>query len=391
MSKICFVTEESINGIYTVITEVIKNWPNKNDKILILSNRNHWAVYNFKNKIKNAVYLNCPIYTPSDVCKILHIQNPSLIIKFFVKLLFFYYTPYAVLKIMVLLRDEKINIVFSHNGGVPGGYLPRVAIYASKISGILSALIIHNYPQNPHIRVYSFIRERLLGYCSTVIISVSKTCAKIITEKCQFNKEILLIHNGISLDQKNIKNLSEFDKSIHKRKLIFIGEISPRKGITVLLAALADLNLDFELDLYGEGDHSYLKDLKLLVSQYGLDQSVKFLGFDSKAYSYIQNYDALVLPSVGFESLPMVVLEAMRSSVPVVCTKIGGVGEMVIDNVSGYILDPGNIEQLASALKMIYGDPNGSKKMGIAGNQILREKFDIKFCALNYSKIFSTS
>ena len=154
MINICFATEESINGIYTVITELIKNWPNKNNNIYILSNRNHWAVYNFQNNIKNAIYLKCPIYTPSDIYKLFNLRNPSLIAKFVVKVLFFFYSPYAILIITRLLNKNKINQIYSHSGGVPGGYLPRIIIYASKLCNISSALIIHNYPQKPHIKLY---------------------------------------------------------------------------------------------------------------------------------------------------------------------------------------------------------------------------------------------
>jgi glycosyltransferase involved in cell wall biosynthesis len=87
------------------------------------------------------------------------------------------------------------------------------------------------------------------------------------------------------------------------------------------------------------------------------------------------------------DNLPTVIMEAMATGLPVVSTNIGGIPEMVIQNATGFLIQPGDIAALADAIEKLIDDRSLAQRLGEAGHQRAQELFSIEknvreLCAL---------
>jgi glycosyltransferase involved in cell wall biosynthesis len=97
--------------------------------------------------------------------------------------------------------------------------------------------------------------------------------------------------------------------------------------------------------------------------------------------------DAFCLPSFA-EGVPVVLMEAMASALPVVTTRIAGIPELVDDGVSGYVLAPGRDDFLADALADLARNPHRARAMGRAGRDKVRAEFDVRTSAAELKRVF---
>ncbi len=135
----------------------------------------------------------------------------------------------------------------------------------------------------------------------------------------------------------------------------------PRKGLEVLLEALKlvrDQNFDVRLRCVGPFETpEYESEINDQVDQLQLNQHVEFTGFVDDIPTAMTHLDAMVLPSLFGEGLPMVVLEAMAAAVPVIATKVEGTPEAISHDVEGLLALPGNAEDLAHQItRLVSGE-----------------------------------
>mgnify|MGYP000138531257 CR=1 FL=1 len=134
--------------------------------------------------------------------------------------------------------------------------------------------------------------------------------------------------------------------------ILFVGRLHPIKSIDTLILAAAQLmqrNRKFSLVIVGDGGEA--SRLKQMVEELKLSAHIYLIG--SQAHSdiagWMQTANVLCLSS-KMEGLPNVILEALTMSLPVVASDVGGIPEAVIDGHNGYLVPPGDIDQLADAL-----------------------------------------
>ena len=145
-----------------------------------------------------------------------------------------------------------------------------------------------------------------------------------------------------------------------KKRLLTVALLTPIKGIPYLLEALAQLREkrdDFVLDIVGDGPNR--AEYEELTRKLGLQDVVRFRGLKTKqeVAEFMRKADVFVLPS-EWENLPCVIIEAMASGLPIVATNVGGIPEMVSNEV-GRLAPPGDPEALARALDYMldhYGE-----------------------------------
>jgi glycosyltransferase involved in cell wall biosynthesis len=131
------------------------------------------------------------------------------------------------------------------------------------------------------------------------------------------------------------------------RRLLFVGLLVRRKGLHLLLQALASAELPAGVRLDVAGDGPERMELERQRDRLGLSDRVEFLGYRSDVPALLASADAFVLPS-EMEQQPLVLIEAMGSGKPVIGTDVGGVAEMVGD--AGLVVPPGDVAALAAAL-----------------------------------------
>ncbi len=157
-----------------------------------------------------------------------------------------------------------------------------------------------------------------------------------------------------------------------------IGTFEERKGQPVLLDAISKLVQgslpNVHLMLVGEGpDEQMLKDK---VKTMGLEKHVTIFPFTREPIYVFERINALVLSSLFKEGLPNVLLEAMSMKIPVVSSKMAGVPEIVENGKTGYMVEPGDNQQLADAITELWIDKEAFAEMCENGRKLMLEKFD---------------
>ncbi len=165
-------------------------------------------------------------------------------------------------------------------------------------------------------------------------------------------------------------------------RVLFAGRLIERKGLPVLLRALARVAREREvvLDLVGEG-HERPR-LERLAADLGLAERVRFHGWVSpeELDRLYRACTVFVLPSVvdshgDTEGLGVVLIEALRYRKPVIGSDVGGIPDIVEDGVSGLLVPPGDPEALAQALRRVLDDPALARRLGEDGFQYVAQKF----------------
>ncbi len=148
----------------------------------------------------------------------------------------------------------------------------------------------------------------------------------------------------------------------------FAGRISTEKGIDTLLAAAAQMP-DVPFKVAGDGP-------ALLELQGKAPRNVEFVGRlgPKELGEFYCRSRMLVVPSVCFEQFPMVVLEAMGRALPVIGSRIGGLPEIIEEDRTGNLFEPGNPEDLVGKVRRLWENPQLCRQMGIAGRKkVMRE------------------
>jgi glycosyltransferase involved in cell wall biosynthesis len=164
--------------------------------------------------------------------------------------------------------------------------------------------------------------------------------------------------------------------------ILFFSNLVESKGVYILLDALRLLRqngLDFHCDFVGsEGDVS-AKMLTKKVKEYSLDDYVTFSGFKSGPgkETMFSDADIFVHPSY-LDCMPLVILEAMQHSLPVVSTFEGAIPDTVEDGVTGFLVQPKDPRALADKLELLIRNPELQKSMGMAGREKYEKEFTIE-------------
>lgn len=161
----------------------------------------------------------------------------------------------------------------------------------------------------------------------------------------------------------------EVSDSAPGRTVAFVGRLSPEKGIADFIAAARLLpSIPFAV----AGDPSHIPDLVRAAPA-----NVCFHGFLSGAAldAFYQDIRMLVAPSRWFEGFPNTIGQAMACARPVIASRIGALPEIVEDNVTGLLFDPGNIPMLVDRIQGLYQNPQTCRAMGQAGRGKLDREY----------------
>ena len=170
------------------------------------------------------------------------------------------------------------------------------------------------------------------------------------------------------------------------------------KGQEYLIKAcqlLKQKNIKFSLHFVGDGPDE--EQLKQLTNNLELTDHVTFYGRlpQLEISQLLQNTDVLVQPSVPTkngrrEGIPVVLMEAMSSSVPVISSQLSGIPELIENNHSGILVEPRDIEGIANALECYYNDPLLRKKHASNGLEKVRAEFDQSSNALTLFQLIKS-
>src|SRR5215218_7505499 len=165
--------------------------------------------------------------------------------------------------------------------------------------------------------------------------------------------------------------------------ILCVGRLVAIKAHGVLLEAVAALvaaGVDAHLTLVGDGPRR--EALEALVRDRRLADRVRFAGRvgQDEIGAFYRAADIFCLPSFA-EGVPVVLMEAMASGLPVVSTRVNGIPELVEDGVSGLLVAPGRSDLLAEALRTLADDAAYRAELGDAGRARVAASFEVDACA----------
>jgi glycosyltransferase involved in cell wall biosynthesis len=151
---------------------------------------------------------------------------------------------------------------------------------------------------------------------------------------------------------------------------ITVGRLTRQKGLDLLIEAFSEAGkrVSFPLFLLIVGPGEDRPILEAQAKRRTREGEVVFLGQRGDVADLLAASDAFVLSS-RWEGGPLVVLEAMAAALPVVATRVGDVDRMVVDGVTGLVVDPGNVPELTEAMVRVVGLGAKARQWGAAGNR----------------------
>ncbi|MGE3315794.1 MAG: glycosyltransferase [Planctomycetaceae bacterium] len=218
------------------------------------------------------------------------------------------------------------------------------------------------------------------------VITISRYNRDLILEECgsEFAEKVQIIHCGVDTSVFAARNAAT-TKSNGLFEVLCIGTMHEVKGQTYLLEAcklLADRGVDVRCHLVGKGPD--WDALKAQVRDAKLEDRVVFHGLMNRSQiaELVSKCDVLAAPSVPTEDgrregIPVVLMEAMASELPVVASRLSGIPELVDDGVSGLLTTPRDASAIADALEQLSRDPELRRELGKAGRVKVLSEFDV--------------
>jgi glycosyltransferase involved in cell wall biosynthesis len=166
----------------------------------------------------------------------------------------------------------------------------------------------------------------------------------------------------------------------------------PRKGVEVLLEALAaarETGADVRLRAIGPFETpGYEAEVHALVDRLGIAEALHWTGFVADISAELARIDALVLPSLFGEGLPMVILEAMAAGVPVIATRVEGVPEAVHHGETGLLVEAGDPIGLAAAIGELTSGVYSYPDLSRHAQERHAQDFSAEIMALNVASVY---
>lgn len=176
-------------------------------------------------------------------------------------------------------------------------------------------------------------------------------------------------------------------------RCLAIGRLIPRKGFQFLIRALPQIidkvNSQFEIEIIGDGP--YEDTLVELAEELGVNTHINFAG-SVKYPDLPQKYreaDIFILPSLA-EGMPLVVLEAMGTGLPIIASRVEGIDELVEDDLNGALFDPGDVDRLAECIIKLINEGEARIEMGKTSVNKLKqnERYNWKNIADEYLSLY---
>ena len=239
---------------------------------------------------------------------------------------------------------------------------------------------------------YEAIERTVHRYCVDFIIGVSSQ----IENKYKVEGEVsrvACIRNGIDLEGKSVHT-----DRWHTRKELGIdsetcligtvGRLTPVKGIPYLLeAARILLCQGANVKVLVVGDGSIRPDLMIQTRDLGISENVVFLGHREDTDALLQALDIFALPSLS-EGIPMALLEAMAASRAVVASRVGGIPEIIEDEVEGFLVEPMDVDSLAERCRRLIESPDVARRMGEQARKRVERDFSATAMADRVASVY---
>jgi glycosyltransferase involved in cell wall biosynthesis len=292
--------------------------------------------------------------------------------------------PFAFVRLAAYLARNRPTVLHTH--------LVHADVYG-QLAGVVAGVPVrfstkhgfNEFRENPGFA----LGDRAIASLAHAHIAISRGLARYLEDVEGFDgASFEIVHYGIEPDGAPMPYAGA------EPRMLCVGRLIPIKGHIVLLRAFAEARRvvpELRLDIAGRGPLEPA--LRALVKELRVDDAVRFLGYVAPVQRAIEVSAFVAVPSMG-EGFGMVALEAMERARPVIAAEIGGLGELVEDGVTGFLVPPGEAEPLAAAMVRLARNPALRALMGEAGRRRALDRFLQERCTdrteLLYRELLAT-
>jgi len=287
---------------------------------------------------------------------------------------------FKVIKVLQFLKNNKFDLIHTHN--------LAAHFYGAVASLVLGIPLVHtkhgtDYPKD----FRKILIERFAFKFSKMIVGVSDDVKEQYIKQTGCSKQkITSILNGVDLACFN--KIQQVAKSTSSVNIGIVARLSLEKDHRTLLKSFAialNNNPDLRLTIVGDGPE--MNNLQKLACNLSIANNVHFLGNRFDIPDVLSNLDIFVLSSQT-EGISISLLEAMASGLPCIATDVGGNPEVIINNITGFIVRQENDQELANKILELASDPLLRFRMGSAGRTRVIEHFSVKETAKSYEHLY---
>ena len=291
-----------------------------------------------------------------------------------------------------LILREGIQILHTH--GMLVNVIGRIASKMARVPISISTVHLtrelvtggraENIPQWLKGKYYRSV-DNFTAQLNDWVIAVSESVKRDLISQGVDPEKIVVIRNGIECECPQ-SPLERKNQRLKKKKELGIGNgpivgtitrFSRQKDVHTFLYAMSNVIRDYpgvRCLIIGDGEQR--RELEDLSSQLVLNGKVSFLGYRDDAREILDIFDIFVLSSL-WEGLPLVVLEAMAASKPVIATRVPGTAEAVIDGETGFLVPLKDSKGLAELIEKLLADQDLAQNMGEAGKRRVNKDFRV--------------
>jgi len=302
----------------------------------------------------------------------------------------------AMKKLAEIVEEQDIHVVNAHH------FLPFVySFYGAKIRSKVS--LVYTEHSEADVRNIPW-KWRLLGkyilhktdFFIGISDAVTDTFLKVFD---QMEGRHRTIKNGVDLEAfKEIEDKDSIKKTLglptNEVSIGIVANFRRNKNHLFLLKAFHELlkrNNTVRLFLIGQGfthdPENSEGEIRQFISTHGMDGKVVFTGYRPDVSNLLKALDIFCLTSYK-EGLPIAMIEAMASSLPVVGTDVEGIRDVVVHGENGFLVEVENIESMVSALGILIENADTRKDMGRRSRELAMENYSLQACLRQYEALF---
>lgn len=260
--------------------------------------------------------------------------------------------PSCALRTIRALRDEQFDVLHLHEPLCPGPTATALLMRGAPMVG--------TFHRSGPSGAYSALRPLVQWGANRLAIRCAVSEEALKTARDALGGEYDLLFNGIEVDRFAKATPTPTDGPT----ILFVGRHEERKGLAVLLAAMAQLSADVRLWVGGEGPQT-----DALRAAHGHDARIEWLGrvTDEQKASLLVGADIFCAPSLHGESFGVVLLEAMAARTPIVASDLDGYRVVARDGADALLVPPGDASALAAALNQLFSDGGEVRRLTASG------------------------
>lgn len=289
-----------------------------------------------------------------------------------------------------LLRSQDISLVHLH------GYKATVScLLALKWHAFAIVKTEHGLPELNTGRRTTAVRATLYHKLDRVATRLAGATICYVSEELREHSRhayaalpSAVIPNGISpIERDSLRRPQEFGADCFN--LVVVGRLEIVKGISTAVRSMAASEISKNVHLYIIGTGPDEAALRSLAQELSLTNRVHFLGFRRNVYSFIAHADALVMPSLH-EGLPYTLLEAMSLATPIIASRVGGLAEVLQDEITALLVPPGDPAALARAISRLRDHAELGLRLASQAQHVQRENYSVDAMTRRYLDIYIT-